>query len=385
MGAKTAITVTLRLLACGGYLVHFQNQAEQLSESLDADLATYYRYQWERPSLRGKEVDGNAAGAIFEALAQLEPLGEEQRAALANQLFYGQRIGEAEQPLVEAHAELIDKLRTATQRGRSKTQLALHQGQELKVPPYPRALDAALLLFAHALLAGPDLCLEVAADTIRMGQDLVPGGPLEAASVSARITSLSRPVVTSCAKQASDDAVKRAAHEFHNLATHAPPTGMGIEVEDLLIGIELRRRTALEVTDPQAPMWAKVKNRPELVKAWAYYGDPTRWRKLAPDSYPDLLNEWRREHEWRQRPGLGLMPELTDGVLGWIYDDMRGQATLRALAVGLGTLAERIRRGKMPPEPVSIGDRALADPFNRQPLKWRLAQGGAELSLWSVG
>jgi len=64
---------------------------------------------------------------------------------------------------------------------------------------------------------------------------------------------------------------------------------------------------------------------------------------------------------------------------------MRGQALLRTLSVGVATLAERSRRGRAPREPVTLSEPALVDPYNGQPLKWRITQDGTELSIWSVG
>jgi hypothetical protein len=53
--------------------------------------------------------------------------------------------------------------------------------------------------------------------------------------------------------------------------------------------------------------------------------------------------------------------------------------------VGVATLADRARRGRTPRDPVSLTEAALVDPYNGQPLKWRLAQEGGEFSIWSVG
>jgi hypothetical protein len=68
-----------------------------------------------------------------------------------------------------------------------------------------------------------------------------------------------------------------------------------------------------------------------------------------------------------------------------MLDDMRGQALVRAAAVGLATLAERTRRKRMPREPINLSDAALRDPYNGQPLKWRLSADASELTLWSLG
>ena len=40
---------------------------------------------------------------------------------------------------------------------------------------------------------------------------------------------------------------------------------------------------------------------------------------------------------------------------------------------------------RSPHEPIALDEPGLRDPYNGQPLKWRIAQDGTELSLWSVG
>jgi len=72
-------------------------------------------------------------------------------------------------------------------------------------------------------------------------------------------------------------------------------------------------------------------------------------------------------------------------VLARIQDDMRGQALLRMLSIGLSTLAERAYRGSLPPQPSGLRDSGLADPFRGQPFNYRVAANGSELTLWSVG
>jgi hypothetical protein len=58
---------------------------------------------------------------------------------------------------------------------------------------------------------------------------------------------------------------------------------------------------------------------------------------------------------------------------------------VRALTVGVATLAERVNRERLPREPINLKDPALTDPFNGRPLLWRVAMDGSELSIWSVG
>jgi hypothetical protein len=129
----------------------------------------------------------------------------------------------------------------------------------------------------------------------------------------------------------------------------------------------------------------RLRRRPALFEAWTHFLGPTRWRVLTPDKYPAALESWQHEHEWRSRSELALVADVTSHVQSWLYEDMRGQASLRALSVGVATLAERSRRGRTPREPVTLNEPGLVDPYNGQALKWRITQDGTELSIWSVG
>jgi hypothetical protein len=122
-----------------------------------------------------------------------------------------------------------------------------------------------------------------------------------------------------------------------------------------------------------------------LFDKWAYLDGPTRWRKITPGDYPGALDSWKREFDFRSRAQYPEVSEGTAGVLGFLYDDMRGQALVRALTVGVATLAERARRGRLPREPSGLRDPALCDPFNGQPLHFRVTQDLDELAIWSVG
>ncbi|HMI92314.1 MAG TPA: hypothetical protein VK509_13150, partial [Polyangiales bacterium] len=94
---------------------------------------------------------------------------------------------------------------------------------------------------------------------------------------------------------------------------------------------------------------------------------------------------WLQEHAARTRSDLPLVANATTEVDSWLYDDMRGQALIRGMAVGTATLTERMRRKKLPREPSGLSEPSLRDPYNGQSLKWRVAQDGSELTLWSVG
>src|SRR5262249_13213021 len=120
-------------------------------------------------------------------------------------------------------------------------------------------------------------------------------------------------------------------------------------------------------------------------EALSHFENPAHWRELTPDRYPEGFDNFQRQQDWRAQSELQLVADASAEVQGWLLDDMRGQALLRALTVGFATLNERARQKRVPPQPVALNDRALRDPYSGVPLKWRLSQDGRELSIWSVG
>ena len=373
------------MLGVAGFAGFSQHKYGSMSETLDAHIATYKRQRWDRRVHRGAAKDDNAAQATWEALAGMAPLSAEQREQLASQLHYGQPLKEEQAALIKERAAHLAKLRAATRSAWSMTVLPAEQGDGIKVPDYALFIDSVLLLLADGVARGPDDCLAVAADVVRLGQDLVPGAPLEAASISMRATSIAAPVITRCAQQADADALLRTARELRGMATNPPPVGGGIELADIVAMVQLRKLADIFSDEGDETLLVRLRRRPAIYAAWQHFDRPTRWRELSAVEYPDSLETWRREHEWRSRAGLMLVGDATGGVVGWLYDDMRGQALLRILTVGLATLGERARYGRLPSEPAGLGDRALRDPYNGQALHWRLSQDADELSIWSVG
>lgn len=373
------------MLALGGFWAYSENQYRRMGDTLAADVATYKRQRWDRPALRGTASEGNAAFAAAQQLAAFGDLGVETRDQLASALYYGQPLAPQQVALVQQHAALIDALYASTKLSWAMTELPLEQGNALPLPAYGKAMDGALLMLGRAALSDPAQCLERCADTIRFGQDLVPGAPLEATSVAMRIASVTSSVLTRCAERAELEALARAARELANLASHAPAAGGGIEIADILARVQLHAMAELLPEGSAESPITRIRRRPTLYEAFERFDRPTRWRSLGADRYPDARESWLQEYTARSRSDLPLVAHATAAVDGWLYDDMRGQALVRIMAVGTSTLAERARRKKLPREPSSLAEPSLRDPYNGQPLKWRIAQDGSELSLWSVG
>jgi hypothetical protein len=373
------------VLAIAGFAGYSQHRFRQLSDVLDVEIATYKRQRWERPVLRGQAGEGNAAVEALAALDGFAGLAAGAREALAAHIYYGSALAEPELALLDQHKERVAKLRAATLHGAAMTEVPVERGAAAAPISYPRVMDAVLLALAEGARTGADGCLLACADVVRLGQDLVPGAPIEAASVSMRITSVASPLVSRCAAQATPEALFRAAREFHVLATHPPPFGSSIELADLSAKARLRALSELFPDDSDDSALTRLRRRPALLDGFSYFDNPARWRELTAARYPQALETWLKEHQWRSRSGSPLVAGATADVDGWLLDDMRGQALVRALTVGLETLAERVRRKRMPREPIDLSDAELRDPYNAQPLKWRLPAEGSELTVWSVG
>jgi hypothetical protein len=378
--------LTLVLLGLGGYVGYYDAEYARLSEALNADLGAYRRLRWEPPVLRGTPAEGNAADEVYTALVGFPDLDPKVREGIADKVHYGKPLSPDEAALVTQHKAVLDALRAATQHGSAQTELQPERGERMRVPQYTRVVDAALLLLARAGQAPADECLRATTEVIRIGQALVTGAPPEAASVSMRLTSLAAPVIARCVAKNDGVATRKAAQELLLLATHPPLTGSGIELLDLHTACKLRHRAALTNKAGPGDVLATIRERPMLLKAWAgHYADPTRFRKLTPDGYPDNVTEWKREQDTRMQSTLPFVGQDAAGVTDFLHDDMRGHALLRALAVGVGTLAERSLRGRLPSEPIGLKNPALFDPYRGQPLNFRVAGDGSELTLWSVG
>jgi hypothetical protein len=370
------------LLAIGCAIAYFERTYVQLADNLARDVAAARAFRWERPVLRGAMGDGNASDDIYAALADWVPIGSELRRDLAQRVYFGQPLEAAQVSALAAREPLLHALRAAAQQRWSHTDLVAERGLDLLVPEYPKLIEAALGLLAEAQTRAPEPCLQEAADVIRIGQDLVPSAPLEATSVAARLTALSARVIARCALHAELLQLRKTTHELRVLATHAPPTGSGIELEELASAHGWQERAALTGKTP-AEVARTLWRRPQLLAAWSRYENPARFRSLVPEHYPDALEEWRREQDFRLRES----PEtarLGAKVHEHLLEDMRGQATLRMLCVAVSALAERAYRGSLPNPPSALRDAALADPFRGQPLRFRLSPNGAEFTLWSV-
>jgi len=382
---KLVLVTLLIVLGIGTLVGRSELKHRELSEAVSSHIAAYQRQRWVRPVLRGSPGDGNAAADAQKALNGFKRMSNQAREQLALAVHYGKALGPDELGWVDAQAYRIASLHAAASRSWAVTALDPEAPDNPPPPDYVRFVDAMLYVLADAGRLPPDACLPAACDAIRMGQDLVPGAPLEAASVSMRVTSLAAPVIARCARGASYTALVNAARELHMMASNPPPTFGGIELADIQALVRVRDLSVVWPPPMGESPIKRLQRRPVLLEAFKQLDKPGRWRAISATKYPQALQTWVEEQEWRDRSELPLVREASGDVTGFLFDDMRGQALVRVLTVGLATLAERVNRERLPREPINLKDPALADPFNGRPLLWRVASDGSELSIWSVG
>lgn len=375
--------LTLLLLTAASIAGTHEHNYRELSGRLADALASARAQRWERPVLRGAMRDGNAASELYSALQDFQELGPTLRKSLAEKVYYGQPLELAQLQALGRRALALRALRDSVQQGWSRSDLALERGTELRVPDYPKLMEAGLMLLAQAQTSEPAACLQQAADVLRIGQDIVPYAPLEAATVAAHLTAFSARVITRCARQADLPTLRRSSHELRVLATHPAPIGTAIELETLAAAGDLQRRAALTDKGPLR-VFQTLLDRPQLLAALQSYLHPERYRQVLPQNYPEALELWKREHDLQKQTGPEAQA-IEAHVIARLNDDRRAQAIVRSLCVALSALAERAYRGNTPLDPAALQDQALVDPYQGQPLRYRVAKNGAELTLWAVG
>ena len=385
IGRLFASLLSLGLLGLLAFAGYHERDYRQMARGLDAELAALRRLRWEPPPLRVAAGDGNAADDIYAALSGWKPLSPAMRESLASKVYYGQQPSAADNTALAERAPALRALRTAAFQRWARTDLVAELGDQMRVPDYSRAIEASLGLLINAEAAGAEECLQRAAEVIRIGQSLVPAAPLEAVSVSTHMTALAARVIARCAQGTDLNGLRRAAHELRMLATHPAPIGSCIEFEEIVTAMQLRNQAALSNKLSPVDVIRTAWLRPQLMAAWTPHQAATRFRRITAERYPDALEEWKREQDVRLQSEFAQVREASEHVLGRMLDDMRGQALLRMLSVGLHTLAERAYRGMLPPQPAGLRDPQLLDPFRGQAFGYRVASNGVELTLWSVG
>jgi hypothetical protein len=373
------------LLSVFAFAAYYERAYARLDRDLDRDLAEARAYRWERPVLRGAMADGNATDSIYAALSDWRPLGAAARRDLAEKVYFGQPLTAAPTALLRERGPVLRALRDSTRQRWAHTELAPERGRAMRVPDYPLLVEVGLALLAAAQTSAPEACLQQAADVIRVGQDIVPSAPLEATSAATHLDAFAGRIIPRCALKADLMALRRASHELRVLATHPPPIGSCIELEELSAASDARMHAALTNKGEPWHVASAVWRRPQLLAAWSVYEKPERFRRLSADHYPDALEEWKREQDYRLRSASSETAAAAGQTLAYLQEDMRGQAIVRMLAVGTSALAERAYRGNLPTDPSALHDAGLVDPYRGQPFYFHISGNGAEFTVWSTG
>jgi hypothetical protein len=372
---------SILLLAAASVVGTHEHEYRELSARLSEALASARAQRWERPVLRGAMREGNAVNELWNALQDFPPLGPRLRESLAEKVFFGQPLDHDQQQALGQRRVALRALRDSVQQGWSRTDLAVERGTELRIPDYPKLLEATLALLAQAQTSEPAACLQLAADVLRISQDIVPLAPLEAASAESHMAAFGARVMARCARNADLSSLRRTAHELRVLATHPAPIGTALELETLAAAQDLQRKAALTDKSPLQVL-STLLARPQIMLTLQGYLHPERYRQVVPEHYPDAMELWEREHDL-QVPHESEAIEAH--VVSRLNDDRRAQAIVRMLCVALSALAERAYRGNTPLEPASLQEAALVDPYQGQRLHYRVAANGAEMTLWAVG
>lgn len=371
------------LLAMASWVGSAEGTYRELSAQLTQAVSNARAQRWERPVLRGAMRDGNASTEIYNALQDYAPLGDDLKHSLAEKLYFGQPLSADLRRALTMRALSLRALRDSVQQGWSHTDLAVERGQHMLVPDYPKLLEAQLALLGQAQDSEPTACLQQVTDVLRVGQDSIPGAPLEAASVAARVAAFAARVLPRCALKADLTSLRRAAHELRVLATHPAPIGSSLELEVLATAHDFQQRAALVGKSPLQVL-DTILDRSQLMASWQSYLHPERLRAVLSERYPEALEVWKREHDAMAQVHP-QPPAIEAHLIARLTDDMRAQAIVRMLCVAVTALAERVYKGTTPTDPAALHEPELADPYQGQPLHYGVSKNGAELALWAVG
>lgn len=382
------VSVLVALCPLGSYLLFhapYDAKVQRLSEELEAHLAELEGGSWERPVHRGEPIDGDA----YEEAARLLSTGPIARplelAELDRLLTTGEPLPPDAVESARREAERLEALRATTRRTRSHVPVELRRGVTAPFPEMGPHILAARQLLVLGVLGEPDECLRIGADVVRLGQDLSLGtGMLGVMIAAAHATFVAR-VSPHCATRASPEALAEVADEMAALAEHATPTGAALEIEMTAFGVTLREMCSdAPILPTSQEEMQRLRDRADVVEAWQLMGvGGRRFRSLTGAHYPRLRSEWERVQSTWAAAGNPVVDTMAPDLSRYLIRDAAAQAYIRAMALGLATLAARSVEGALPERPPGLESPGLADPFTGQPMRFRVEADA--LVVWSVG
>lgn len=374
----------LALVGLGGVTIRVQllrADKAKLSKTLDGELAAFRERQAQGKGYAPAPLRASAAPIDDNGLAL-------QRAAVRGldvpEALFGTKDGACVEPTPEAlawtteHATALDALRTASRATKAFTEVALEDGASAPLPEYRSFSLAHRALLARAASAPPGECLAVAADTLRLAQQIAPGAALTGIMMSAHQQTVAAEALLGCTEGASAVELAQAARELAQLAAEQPHLGASdaLEVEYLWRAATLRSSIPLTGAFPSGRAdWEAITFGGTVLEAWsATHEGLAAVRGIGAGGYPAAADAWRAldaREKGTNNALLMLAPEVDKLVVA----DQKGVAAVRSAALVMDSLARRAGASDLPAP-------SLLDPFSGDPLR---IDAGATPRAWAVG
>ncbi|MCC7536797.1 MAG: hypothetical protein IT379_11315 [Deltaproteobacteria bacterium] len=320
--------------------------------------------------LRGEPLAGPSMKAVSEVLPRFRELARPAAKRTVEQAWLdierGNPLDAEALALVDAHRDALVALRRTTQHT-TVGQRYPFVGSE--PPAVIELFRAQRLLLIDAARRQPSDCLQIAADVIRSGQGVVPGGGLITHMVFVRIAGDATELVRSCAARATADDLATAHRELRQLARDAPVFAHTMRFE-LLWGFVAIREEAprtLGPFDPGAIDWV-LQGRDSLHAMGQALVEERRWRDPRWASYRAAMVH-TTELAGRYSAG-GLFGDPVDFTI-YARRGAVAESRLRATAILLDALGRSSSRATLSTgAPPSLLDPVLADPATDRPMEY---------------
>jgi hypothetical protein len=323
---------------------------------------------WVRPVLRSPELDENAAVAQRAAVEKIAKLPDDVSTSISLAVKDGTPLSPAAQAFVVAQLGGLEELRRATHGRYAFTHTDPHERMPTGNIPAP-ALAAAKILLASATLEPAEECVRIGADTIRLGQDLSPGGYLTPALIGGAIIRLTVPLIVRCGDRLGAAQRKEAVRELRLLAENPPPFGEVLDTEWLFMGYGVMHAARESGADGMRVRWETWKAVEEIVAA------PPSFGKITSTSYPGtfgLVATYDHQFDGSNNPILQI---AKPSLLRYTHEDAKTQAWVRALVIALTAQGEGHALGAQ--THAALDSPSLCDPFNGHPLTTQTVADGS--------
>ena len=364
-------------------------QASSLQGELDRQLELLAWQRWRRPVHHGSVREGNAAVAARAQLLrgrELEILASEIESSLVRG-FPSPSV----RKLARRHGPQLERLRKTTELGQAwlaEPNLA----RSGSVPDDLAHLRSVELLLVAALDGPADECLRMAADAVRLAQDLVPGGGLARLSFAAVEVRHAVSVTVRCAHSATEGALEYARRAFESLAANCPPVGPALQAEALLNAVALRAH--YELRPPLPEFWKPPNERARsdprrLLEAWQFeLAMANAAQSFQGSPLTEVLRQaaaWEAKRRAASNPLIRQPPTATNATVS-VLRALEARAHIVLAASLLAVVAGTPRRLQPQSWDSKLALRPhLRDPFTGSPLRQRSGVSPGGFVLYSVG